>query len=369
MKISMLSLFVLCAVANANRGLQSDLGAGASQLSVETVSAFTYHVAKRQTTNDLTQQDILDCSSALIEYQCGTSGYAQRHVDIALGCRNNTYARNIANTCARSENGELCGTATLRFVSDETESANAATCAGAVTSGSCPSGCRSFLQSWRSKFGCCINTYVNTTDNPLYQLYREYVDYRLWNLCNVDIPAADCGNGLPLNPPANAQTCTSQQFFSRFIDYKCMASVGQPFVDAVLQNRRCYLYARLMMDGCASNANGQFCAEAIGLDLLESVTTDSLLVSLTSNCFSTSSCSSSCRNAITNVDNAYGCCVNIYNNSAIGLQLPSLSYSVWNSCGIDSPGFCTSTLSASPTMKGISWIIVAIIAMVLSIKG
>ena len=132
MKFLMLSLFVLCAVANAIRGLQSHLGESASQLSVGTVSDFTHNVAKRQTVNDLTPQDIIDCSSALIDYQCGSSGYAQRLADIALSCRNNTYARNIANTCARSENGELCGTATLRFVSDETESANAATCAGCL---------------------------------------------------------------------------------------------------------------------------------------------------------------------------------------------------------------------------------------------
>ena len=366
----MLSLFVLCAVASANRGLQSHPGASASRLSVGTVSDFTHHIAKRQTFNDLTPQDVIDCTSTILDYQCGSSGYAQRIADIALSCRNDTYARNAANTCAKSENGQFCATATLSLLSDDTESANAATCAGAVRSGVCPSACRSFLQSGRSKIGCCINTYINTTDSPLYQLYSEYVDYRLWNLCNVDLPATDCGNGLPLNPPANAQTCTVQQFFSRLVDYECMASVGQPLVDAVLQNSKCYPYALIFVDACASNANGQFCAEIIGLDLLSSATTDSLLVSLTSNCFqSSSSCSSSCRNAITNVDNAYGCCVNIYNNSAIGLQFPSLSYSVWNSCGVDSPGFCTSTLSGSPTTKGISWIIVAIVAMVLSIQA
>ena len=152
------------------------------------------HVLKRQTVSDLTAQDIIDCSSTIVEYQC-SSDYAQRFTDIALGCRNQTLARDTANACARSEGGDRCGTAVLRILLDETQSTNAATCVGAVASGVCPSACRSFLGVSRSRLGCCVNTYINVTGSSLLAVYGTYVDYRLWNLCDVNLPpATDCGN-------------------------------------------------------------------------------------------------------------------------------------------------------------------------------
>ena len=360
--IAAVNLFLISAIIYAVSALEFHPGMSAA--SVGKVSDFIHHhVQKRQTISDLTQQDILDCSTAILNYQCGSSGYAQQVVNIALGCRNDSYARTTADACAKNANGDVCGATTSAFILDQSQSTNADTCIGAVSSGVCPSTCRSFLQSGRSKLGCCINTYVNKTTSPLYALYSVYVDYRLWNLCNVALPPSDCGNSLPLNPPANTQTCTVSQLVSQLVQYECMASVGQPFVDAILRNRRCYVYARLQANACGTNANGQYCGDVVGMDLLGSTSTDTLLTTLTTSCFSTSTCTSSCRLAINNIKNAYGCCVNIYNESDIGLQLgTSVSYGVWSACGVDSPGFCTSTLSASISVKAFAWVITIAIA-------
>ena len=302
----------------------------------------THHIAKRQTTVDAT----IECSNLIIEYQCGPSGYAQQLVNIALSCRNESYARITAGVCARNENGETCGVAATTFLANT----NAASCSGAVTSGSCPSGCRNFLESASSNLGCCINTFINTTDNPnLLALYSDVLDYRLWNLCDVPLPAAGCGNTLSLEPPQDAQDCTVEEFVSRLVDYQCSPSVGQPLVNAVLRNDRCNIFATLLVDVCATNANGQTCAEAISLDLIGSAATDPLLTSLSTNCAGlVDTCNPSCQSAVTSIADSYGCCVNVYNNSETGVVLPSLSYSLWNSCEVDSPGFCNSSLTTSP---------------------
>ena len=309
-----------------------------------------HHITKRQTdANDLSQV-LAECSTILTEYQCGPSGYAQETVNIALGCRNESLAHRIANTCARNENGETCGAAATRFfISD---AANAATCISAVGSGSCPSNCSRFLESARSRLGCCINTYINTTDSPLLALYSNLLDYRLWNLCDVPLPPTDCRNTLSLNPPQNSQQCTAQELTSLTVDYECRPSVAQPLINTLLQNNGCNIFATTLVDICATNANGQYCAEALGFDLIVSTsTTDPLLVSLFSNCAGLEdTCSQSCQSTITSTADAYGCCINVYNNTELGQRVPSLSYSLWNSCGVETPGVCNSSLTTSPTL-------------------
>ena len=226
---------------------------------------FTNQREKRQSTSpnmmttfsDLTLQDISDCTSIIGDHQCGSSGIAQRIADIALSCGNDSVARMTSNLCARSEGGDFCGTAFIQFAFDGSPATDESSCSGAVASSACPSSCRTYLQTWRSRLGCCINTYINNTDFPAFALFSDFVDYRLWDLCGVSLPAVDCGNGLPLNTSANAQSCTSQELTSRLAQYQCTADVGQPLVDAIMQNSRCYPYARIQIDVCGSNAKAK----------------------------------------------------------------------------------------------------------------
>ena len=162
-KNTIVSILVLCCSLISSAVSLKSLR-GLSLLPVGKVADFAHHhVQKRQTrVSDLTTQDIIDCTSRLAEHQC-SSGYAQGVADIGLGCRNQTFASNAANACARSEGGERCGIATLRLILDQTQSTNAATCGGAVASGVCSTTCRDFLETARNRLGCCINTYVNTT--------------------------------------------------------------------------------------------------------------------------------------------------------------------------------------------------------------
>ena len=343
----------------------------APQLSVGKVTDLTYHrLVKRQTPSSQDTQDLTDCSTIILDYQCGSSGYVQGIANIALGCGNDSFARGAANTCARSESGDFCVTATLRLNLDENLAAGASDCDSAVAVGSCSAACRSFLQSASTRLGCCINTYINDTGRPLLFVYSTYVDYRLWNLCNVPLPADDCENAFPLNPPPDVQECTTQEILTRLVNYQCMTSVSQPLVDALLQNSMCYELARVVVDSCSINANSEFCAAVIGSDVItSSVSSDPLLESLIMNCDSSSSisCSSSCRSAVTNIANSYGCCVSIVNDT--DSQIPQLSYSVWSSCGLETPGVCaTSTLSSAATMKTFVWMVTIAIICVMALR-
>lgn len=295
-------------------------------------------IAKRQTVYDITAQDVVDCITRTTEYQCGSSGYSQQVVDIAMGCKNDSYARNTAGACARNSKGDTCGALTLKFLSDQT---NAEVCSKVLEGGTCHSDCRSFLEFMRDTLGCCINAYFNTTDYPLYERYKAYVDYRLWSLCKVDGPDEVCKDGgIALKHLDDRKSCSSQELVSRFVQYECSADVGQSLINALMKDDRCYIFSKIMVDACSSNSNGQYCAKAIGTDIITNVVTDPLLVSLNSHCSTGSSCTPSCRNAMEKIKGAYDCCVNVYNDSSIGLQLPSLSYEVWKECGIESPGFC-----------------------------
>ena len=350
---------------------RSHPGAMTSQLSLGKVAELTHHRAKRQTA-PTTQDDIVDCTSTVFDYLC-SSGYAQRVIDIALGCRDGTYPRGIAAACATSEmSGDFCGTAALRFVpTDQSQAADASTCLGVIATGSCPSSCRSFLESAKSMLGCCINTYINTTFNSFAEFYNMLgvFDYRLWNLCNVPLPAADCENGLTINSSLlGPRDCTTQELFSRLANHACTPSVGQPLVDTLLQNSKCYSIARELVDLCSINANWQFCAAIVGspdaaLINTEILYSDSSFTSLIANCGSSlsSQCSSSCQNAIADFADSYGCCVNSLNNTSTGDNMPELSYGLWTSCGVQTPRVCaiTSTLTTSgaATMKVFSWMI------------
>ena len=295
-------------------------------------------IAKRQTVYDITTQDVVDCISRTTEYQCGSSGYSQQVVDIAMGCKNNSYARNTANTCARNANGDTCGAVTLKFLSDQT---NAEACSRAMQLGSCHPACRAFLQSAKDILGCCLKVYVNQTDYPLYEQYKEYVDYRLWDLCEIEIPEEECKvGGLTLKSTGEEKFCEAQELVSRFVRYECSPNVGQSLINALMKNDRCYVFTSVLVDSCSSNTKGQYCAEAIGTDLMSSINTDPLIISLNTHCYPGSGCTQSCKSAITKIKDAYGCCVNVYNDTAIGLELPSLSHDLWKECGIESPGFC-----------------------------
>ena len=250
-----------------------------------------HQVTKRQTNGEmttLTVQDIAYCSSIAMEYYC-SSGLAQRLIDLHLSCGDDDSARSTANGCARSESGDLCETVFEQFDADGVE--QLMNCSKAVASNVCTSACRTHLEDFRRRLGCCINSYINGTYGRYYN-YAPYVDYRLWDLCDVPLPAADCGNRLTLNIPASAQNCTFEDFFNHiFLEYLCLPSVGQPYINTISKDR-CYTFAEFLVNSCSMNTDGVSCG-------LHELDINSDIYSLNSVCVSSNiSCNTTCRSCL-----------------------------------------------------------------------
>ena len=272
-----------------------------------------HQVTKRETNGALSDQDAADCNSIFIDYIC-SSGIAKRFIDIELSCEVTIEeVRSIADDCARSESGDFCGTAYQQFYVQFQNQRRSLlmTCSGAVASNICPSTCYNFLNDFRSKLGCCINTYNNT------YLWQVFVDYRLWNLCGVPLPATHCRNRLPLITPANTRNCTLDELFDlEYNQYICLPSVGQPYINALLKNSKCYHTAEFIVTVCLVNADGVPCSSLLADNRYVNIE------SLNSMCVSSNiSCSSTCRSGINEAKEAVGCCVNRYNTSLCSLIL------------------------------------------------
>ena len=315
-----------------------------------------HQLVKRQNSNFGTPEDEAYCNARINDAYCST-GLAQADIEIDWACGMGSVstieqARQLANDCAKNEHGDYCQSAFLLFDVNNTRLTNIeGNCLGVVMSESCPTACRTLLEDFSSRLGCCINTYVNGSQT---QTSSASVDYRVWNLCGVPLPAADCGNTPTINPPDIIRQCTSEEYFNRiFAQNVCLPERGQPYIDAIVLDSRCnqtdfYLGAEYLTNYlCSMDDKGTLCVIRIdgeSADIVESL--DSICA--TSNV----SCTSNCREGINRAKNFTGCCLNSFNSSRYNIPgPPSLSYGVWKSCGVGSPGFCASTLSLSAAMS------------------
>ena len=320
-------------------------------LNVPNHQTWQQRLAKRQTTDEMstpTPEDVAFCGSLLGDISCST-GLAQGFIDADLSCGEGGGIEGIqrrANGCAMNERGQFCSSALSLFDPNGLGRTNIErNCSGVLASNSCPSACRTLLEDFRSRLGCCINAYINGSRS--FSLNSASIDYRIWNLCNVPLPTAGCGNGLTVNPPDNIQECTNEEYFNRrYTQNLCLPERGQPYINAFL-NSRCYQTffpsAEYFVNLCSMNANGLAC----GLPSSERDLNRLNSVCATANV----SCTSNCRDSITDAKKLEGCCINFGNTSTY--TSPALSYSVWKSCKVETPGFCESPLSLRGTAVSI----------------
>ena len=311
-----------------------------------------HNLVRRQTMDDstFTAEDAAFCTAQLQDISCST-GITQGFIDADLICgrdRGIQQAQIDANACARNERGQYCLSALSLF--DLRRNDIIGNCSIIDTSSACPTACRTQLEQFSSSLGCCINAYVNSSINSD---YRRIVDYRLWNLCDVPLPPEGCDNTPIINLPVNVQECTEEEYFiKRFTQNICLPQRGQRYINAIVQNSRCnqssfLSIAELLVNLCSVDANGSPC----GLTELS----DTIGIGdLNSDCATSNvSCTLKCTKRINNARDMYGCCLNSIWFNGSTPSPPGLSYNVWKSCRIETPGVCESSLSLRGTAMSI----------------
>ena len=273
-------------------------------------------------------------------------------------------ALNLQHLCSKSDTGAFC-ISLFRSIMTQNFVEN---CGSDImfNSSSCPPKCRTQLEDLKSTLGCCINnSYLNRS-------YSSSVifNYRLWNWCTVPLPPMDCEDGLMLNTPVTTKDCDINTFVDFQLDSYC-SDTGQSYVNALLEDSRCsqinFDNAKFIVNTCSIKDDGEFCA--IPGDEFN----DKYLSLLESNCdleISNPSaiCRSTCRATLMETKATLDCCINVFNQS--NLTSPALSYGLWDSCGVQTPGICESTLRlngaistmAIYSMRWIStWVVIAVI--------
>lgn len=100
----------------------------------------------------------------------------------------------------------------------------------------------------------------------------------------------------------------------------------------------------LLREYCASNANGQRCADIQALTNQTTTVIGASCLSATGG-IPDGNCSAACVTALENSNSLVDCCVNVANVTGLN-QLPGLStivsYELWSGCGVQTPGFCSS---------------------------
>ena len=310
------------------------------------------------------------CILKRVDLAC-SSGYYQAFTDASLNCgRSDGIARKLANYCAQNERGEYCLKVYHEVTHDNDLSIIDSNCPARVAS-SCPSNCREQLQILKEKLGCCSVSYLRDYYTLLQQptRYDSAFDYRVWNLCGISLPT-------PCELPNLSEVdrdCTNEEFHRQLYTQRiCVrGDAGQAYINGLLSiahAEQCNYTAiepdiNYLVEKCAFNAHGEEC------DLLDirgalyyNLSNIDARCSNYSPKFNASSCSQVCTRSIMEAKNSVGCCVNLYNNSDANSYYgtryrDALSYDLWNSCGVQVPGVCESTLSLSSSisaMRGIS---------------
>ena len=300
-----------------------------------------------------------NCLRSIDQYVCTGSDYGQGLVDIALQCGPDyisLYAETQAAQCSSTEDGVPCFGAF--------EGLNLTTSAQACASlqlgddaASCSSACSDFLQQLRTSGGCCVETVWQTGFSQLVLGFDIQIAF---DVCNVDNPAA-CISPISVVVPSTSETCTFSEFWSRLVEYGCSESVGQPYVDNIVNTDPvCTPIARHYASSCG-RANDRFC-----LDILQGVfpIADSTqpafvnphLSNVTSACdyssiASDGECPAACSSALEIAIEEFGCCINMFNNTDTQVLLPHINSDVMTICGVESPGVCESVLTVSGADK------------------
>lgn len=187
-------------------------------------------------------------------------------------------------------------------------------------------------------------------------------------------------HGLTFKVPATVRNnCTDEETARA----TTCSKAGQSYLDGLLRDNTCKQKHKnttdLALITCAVNGKRR---DSFCFSLFQSGAYSRATMKLNSNCAqeinsTSASCSKICRDTLNETKAELDCCVNIFNGTGIDTNLPgtsniprtspALAYRIWESCGVETPGFCDNKLSgAIPTTYSVQWFstLMATVAMV-----
>lgn len=273
---------------------------------------------KRQNSPDSDQTNEL-CSRVLLTTAC-TNDEIQELANFYQQCNFSSNVQGIENVCAYNSMGKYCG----EFDTEDVLS----TCD--LFASNCSSKCRNVLIRSRYQLGCCANI--------TYDLLGP-----LWSRCGVDIEAKKCDSTVTLNPARADSTCSEDELLAGTLSIFCRRHYVEDIQDKLSATKDCqdFKLDNLYMS-CKINRNGEYCATLT--DQMWTIYSGASL-----SCTDNSTCEPRCMEALTNITNTVGCCLNEeYNASNTAFVDWWLGNKYWSMCNLASLGSCELKLTNGP---------------------
>ena len=308
-----------------------------------------HHAIHRQAQADACTPDSIELDLRIAVTQCDPEYIAAlreaggSNCDYFAGRFAGDFLTNEIRKCATDGNGTFC-VVHDPFLSSQDRSRDMLDVANDIdnlcfeslseTLTNCSSECRLALEELSDRFGCCIHTERSITGDRLGKILTPLV----WSRCGVTRPDP-CEDTPQLPEPLAEVTCTYLCALSQFFALNCKYLSRK-----VLQiHEECgasdTVSARETRQTCGFNDKGDLC----GITEFDR----EYILSVYNECYrfySTNECPTDCKEALQEMRDTYGCCVNNLNTTQaiISDNIESLvtGYDLWSTCGVETPGYC-----------------------------
>ena len=309
--------------------------------------------------------DSQQCSTLFRDYSCKQE-YIQTRATFYLSC-NSYHARDSYSgsdllseyPCLQLRNGTFCEDLLDRYFDSESyygsrygyDPDSNRSCSYSE----CSQECSMILQQLKDTWGCCFHELANYFSG--YRLSRFTVEYssNYWRDCGIQPPEM-CPYDISLtaiDPVVNE--CTNrEQYGHLFVEYYC-DFIPQYITEA--NSRSCT--PQYSKEYCALK-NGKYCYEL----MVFSNRTHNLYAKADEVCSSSRDiCTLDCKTMLQSLSDHAGCCLTIINRTdPYDLSRPDiLRYGLWNSCGIEPPGQCSSATQCKSFLMVISIVVFIIL--------
>jgi hypothetical protein len=189
-------------------------------------------------------------------------------------------------------------------------------------------------------------TYCESIEREAYcssGVAQSIINANCEDILSNSLQSPACEDELRLKAPATEPKCSV-----RIAQDLLCSNIGQAYINGLLEDSRCSQInlnmAKEFVRLCSVRADGALCSQ----DDFDIFPICNMEINNTS-----AVCTPMCRDTLEEVRSTEGCCINIFNHSdsAETETPPALDYRLWESCRVETPGFCESKLTLDVTIS------------------